>query len=59
MMNLTPEQIEALKKASETMFNPSPEAAAWMEKNRPSEEAIMAELAAYYLEMFPTDGSIH
>lgn len=58
VLNLSPKAMEALKRSSASLFNPSPEAAAWMEANRPSEEEIMRRLLEYYAAMFP-DGAVH
>lgn len=58
VIDLSPKAMEALKRASASLFNPSPEAAAWMEANRPSEEEIMRWLLEYYSAMF-SDGAVH
>lgn len=53
---ISPKMLDALKRASLSLFNPSPEAAAWMDANRPNEEEIMRELKEHYLREMPTKG---
>jgi len=50
---ISPEVMRVMKAASKDMFNPPPEAAAWMSANRPSEAEIMAMLEEYYLREMP------
>lgn len=58
-LKLSPEAMKALKQSMSSLFNPSPEVAAWMEANRPDEAEIMATLQEHYLREARTDGAVH